>query len=168
MNQEHQLSYLATYLLDGEVIEIPDELIEERLNICNSCDKKQTVKISVPNFRLKTETNENLQELIEEQPEMIPDIYAAIVDKIVDVDNYNVKESELYEVEWNYPEKDICSHCGCGLKERTEQIIGYCPLFKWKFGPEEWEKYILPQIEKFIEENGSDPIEWRKREENFE
>lgn len=164
----NDMNYLITYLMDGEVIEITDDLINERMNICNECDKKQIVTIAVPKFKLKLEENPELNDLTNENPELFPEIYGTIVSEILEKENGKVKETDLYEVDWDYPEKAICSECGCGLEERTGQLIGYCPLFKWKFGKEEWEKHVLPQIEEFIEKNGSDPIEWRKREDEFE
>jgi nitrite reductase/ring-hydroxylating ferredoxin subunit len=77
--------------------------------------------------------------------------------KELDVD----ADSETVDVEWGYHEYDICGHCGCNLEGRLTEWMASCPINKWRFSYDDWEKYYLPLVKEEIQKNGgSDYYLW--------
>lgn len=71
------------------------------------------------------------------------------------------EDNEDVNVEWQWMDKRICGKCGCDLAVRLEEWMGACPLNKWRFSYEDWEKHLLPHIRANIEDKGgSDYYLW--------
>ena len=66
-------------------------------------------------------------------------------------------------IEWTEQEIEICDLCGCEIGAKVEQVTGWCPIYKWELSYEEWEKYILTEIERRVSIEGSyEPMEWER------
>lgn len=56
--------------------------------------------------------------------------------------------------------KSTCTECGCILDYKVEEIMQICPEDKWGPSKKDWIENVYPLMKEFIEEKGTNPLEW--------
>ena len=59
MKKEHEIAYVTTFLVEEDLLDTPEELIQKRTEICNSCDKiRKDIEMKKPNIHMDHENEE--------------------------------------------------------------------------------------------------------------